>query len=109
MSQELALGEIIRDIFEPKAAKLAQDWAQDIARTVDEACHLTPEEFGDLEIGPDDWEDVYKPALLWRFYRHIGAQLNRIGEGHAQVLLTTLKKEDDDGLGDSARLHLPPE
>lgn len=97
-----SLPEIIYEIFDPKSAKSADRWVGDIARVVDEACGLSPEEFGELEIEPDDWESVYKPALLWRFYRHLSAQLALIAEGHATVLHNTLiaKKEELDGLDD---------
>lgn len=94
------LQEVVRDIFKPKTAKSAKRWTQDIAQTVDNACALTEREMINLGMEDGEWESVFKPALLWQFYRHLAAEMNQLADGHATVLANTLKGELD-GLGDS--------
>jgi len=107
MSQVSDLQEVIYDIFDPKAVRSAKRWTADIAKVVDEASAIPDEELVKLGINPEAWDDVYKPALLWRFYRHLGQELAQIADGHAEVLTQTLKelKEKADGLGNHEGSH----
>jgi len=86
------LEEVIRDIFKPKSKRAAEKWTRDIARVVDSACALTGVEMIDLGLEEKEWEDVYKPALLWQFYRHLGTEMNQLADGHALALTRTLKE-----------------
>ena len=86
------LEEVIRDIFKPKSKRAAEKWTRDIAQVVDRACELIDGEFAELGLEEGEWEAVYKPALLWQFYRHLGAEMNQLADGHALALTRTLKE-----------------
>jgi len=90
------LQEVITDTFDPKSKKSAQKWMRDIAQVVDQACEMSGTELSELGLSPEDWENLYKPALLWRFYRHLGSEVNQMAEGHAQVLLHSLQDAEEE-------------
>lgn len=79
------LFRLIRDQIDPAAERVARAWLADIAPLVDEAAsnwgfNHAPEFLG------DNWYELYKPTLLWRFYWHLSNQIRMIAEGHETVL-----------------------
>jgi hypothetical protein len=101
------LQEVVYEIFDPKAERSAKKWVSDIAKVVAAASEVPDDDLQALGIHPEGWDDVYRPALLWRFFRHLASELNQIADGHAEDLANTLKKlkEEADGLGNHEGSH----
>lgn len=76
---------LIRDAIGPAAQTAAENIVRELAPAIEEAAS----EFGfrhSPEFLGDTWRDVYKPAILWRFYWHLANELRLISEGHETVM-----------------------
>lgn len=83
--------ELIRDKIDPACRDAAKRWLEDIARAVNDSANEWAA--GNPGIDHDQWPDIVKPALLWRFYWHLSNELRMIAEGHEQVMRDGLREE----------------
>jgi hypothetical protein len=86
--------ELLNVDIETRAQNAVPEWTEDVARVVEHAVSEWAIEhvYGNTDIDQERYEDVYKPALLWRFYTHLGDELKKIGEGHETVLFNSLRE-----------------
>lgn len=87
---------LINTDIDARAQSAAPVWVEELARIIEAAVDEWAAEHWQHEnyerIDHERWTEIYRPAMLWRYYTHLANELGRIGEGHESVLFNALKE-----------------
>ena len=80
--------------IETRAQAATPAWVEDITQSINRVVDEWALDHIYIENDIDEarWNDLYKPALLWRFHTHLAEELRKIGEGHETVMFNSLQE-----------------
>jgi hypothetical protein len=83
--------ELVNTDIDTRAQQAVKPWLSDIAELAEASVNQWASEH-ETQIDAELWHDLYRPALLWRFYAHLGRELERIGEGHEELFYNAIRE-----------------